>query len=386
MASRSGTTAKKAVARKGATPPAKKTASEKPASTTTKKTTRKVATRATRRVVNRPYPRRTLEDALNVPRALKDKNGGNAWPPTEVANALSMSKTNNNFFYLTAASRDFKLTDGTRDAATISLTPLGRRAMYPGSPDEQARALAEAYFNIEVFDRVVRYFGGSKLPEKEFLSNTLQTEFGLDPSLHDEFIELFEANCRFLGIGPEYKRGDASNSPARIETLARPTGATSNGKVCFIAMPFAEKSGKYQEGFFDEVLASILTPAVQAAGFEVRTAKQKGSDVIQSTIVTELLDADLVLADLTEHNPNVLFELGMRMMADKPVALVRAKGTGAIFDVDNLLRVEDYNPNLWKSTVETDIPLITEHLLGAWDSRDTAQTFLKILYGAAGTG
>lgn len=36
----------------------------------------------------------------------------------------------------------------------------------------------------------------------------------------------------------------------------------------------------------------------------------------------------MVLADLTEHYPNVLFELGMRMHLDKPVALVRAKGTG----------------------------------------------------------
>jgi hypothetical protein len=33
-----------------------------------------------------------------------------------------------------------------------------------------------------------------------------------------------------------------------------------------------------------------------------------------------------VLADLTEHNPNVLFELGLRMAVNKPIALVKAKG------------------------------------------------------------
>ena len=68
--------------------------------------------------------------------------------------------------------------------------------------------------------------------------------------------------------------------------------------------------------------------------------------MIQATIVNALLDADLVLADLTEHNPNELVQLGMRMHTDKSVALVRAKGTGAIFDVDNMLRVEEYNPDL----------------------------------------
>ena len=101
--------------------------------------------------------------------------------------------------------------------------------------------------------------------------------------------------------------------------------------------------------------------------------------MIQSTIVNDLLEADLVLADLTEHNPNVLFELGMRMHADLPVVLVRARGTGAIFDVDNMLRVEEYAPTLWTSSVGRDIPVLTEHIRAAWENRDTAQTFMKIL-------
>lgn len=105
-------------------------------------------------------------------------------------------------------------------------------------------------------------------------------------------------------------------------------------------MPFVEHDDRYAPGFFEEVLESLFTPAATAAGFKVQTAKRQGSDVIQSTIVNDLLAADLVLCDLTEHNPNVLFELGMRMAEDLPVVLVRAKGTGAIFDVDNMLRVE----------------------------------------------
>ncbi len=122
------------------------------------------------------------------------------------------------------------------------------------------------------------------------------------------------------------------------------TGPKPGSPVCFVIMPFTEHDDRYETGFFSEVLESIFTPALEGAGFEVRTAKRYGSEVIQSTIVNELLQADLVLADLTEHNPNVLFELGMRINEDKPVALVRAKGTGPIFDVDNMLRVEEYEP------------------------------------------
>ncbi|HEY7174964.1 MAG TPA: hypothetical protein VH442_08605, partial [Micromonosporaceae bacterium] len=129
----------------------------------------------------------------------------------------------------------------------------------------------------------------------------------------------------------------------------------------------------------DEVMESIFKPAIEQAGFKVDSAKQKGSDVIQATIVRKLLAADLVLADLTEHNANVLFELGMRMREDKPVVLVRAKGTGAIFDVDNMLRVESYNPNIWPSTVEKDITKIREHILAGWENRGDAKTYMQIL-------
>ncbi|MBS0204431.1 MAG: hypothetical protein JSS49_16125 [Planctomycetes bacterium] len=144
-------------------------------------------------------------------------------------------------------------------------------------------------------------------------------------------------------------------------------------------MPFSEKSSDYAEGFFTEVLRQLIAPAGRNAGFRVVTARKQGSDVIHSTIVNGLLDADLVVVDLTEHNPNVLFELGFRMREDKPVALIRASGTPAIFDVDNMLRVEEYNPCLWPSTVEADLPKLTAHIKGAWDNRDSAQTYMKIL-------
>jgi len=120
---------------------------------------------------------------------------------------------------------------------------------------------------------------------------------------------------------------------------------------------------------------SLLAPAITKAGLKVRTAQRQGSDLIQSTILTELLAADLVLADLTEHNPNVLFELGMRIAEDKPVVLIKEKGTGSIFDVDHVLRIEEYSPNLWPSTVEEDLPALEAHIRAAWENRDSGQTY-----------
>jgi hypothetical protein len=75
----------------------------------------------------------------------------------------------------------------------------------------------------------------------------------------------------------------------------------------------------------------------------------------------------------------VLFELGLRMAEEKPIAIVKATGTNPIFDVDHLLRVESYNPNLWRSTVEKDVPKLTAHIQQAWATRESGRSYMSIL-------
>jgi hypothetical protein len=339
------------------------------------------AKRKRKNAVERPFPRRALADCIKIAAALKDKNGGEPWPSEQVAAAVGASSRSSTWYYWSAAARDFGLTEGTRETATIALRDLGKAIVYAASAEAEAQAKRDAFLSVDLFRRVLEHYKGSKLPEKQYLTNTLTTTFGLHPEVHAEFIELFQANARYVGIGNDF---DAPG-PASEITVERQPATTSlrtskeGDPVCFVIMPFVERSDAYPTGFFAEVYESIIRPATENAGFVVKTAKRQGSDVIQATIINELLNADLVVADLTEHNPNVLFELGMRMHADLPVALIRAKGTGAIFDVDNMLRVEDYNPNLWPSTVEKDVPRIMGHVLEAWENRATAQTFMKIL-------
>lgn len=335
----------------------------------------------------RPYPRVTLEEALRIPLALKLKNGGNPWPPADVAAAVDLSHKTPEFFYMAAASRDFGFTEGSRDTDLISLTEFGRDVVYaPGKEEEEAK-LRDALLKVEVFRKVLEYYKGANLPEMQYLGNTLTREFNLDPTFHEEFSKLFRENCEFLKIGSGFTP-DQSVLAAGPSTIATHGGAstvvlaepkTQTGLKCFAAMPFRERESTRSKGFFDEVLRALIAPAGRDAGFEVSTANREGSDVIQSTIVNQLLDADLVIADLTENNPNVLFELGLRIAEDKPVALIRSKGTPAIFDVDNMLRVFEYDPNLWTSTIEHDRPKLTDHIKAAWENRESGRTFMKIL-------
>lgn len=336
-----------------------------------------------------PFPRVALEEAVRIPVILKEKNGGNPWSPDEIASALSMSKATSSFFYVVAASRDFGFTEGGRDSSEIALTDFGRDVVYAPSSDTELKLKRKAFQSIELFSKVLDYYKGSKLPEMRYLSNTLTREFGLSPKTHDEFSRLFKQNCDYLGIGEgieretEQSKGSAGAEPSapverrEVVTLAEPESET--GLKCFVIMPFRERDQNRPRGFFDEVLRNLIAPAGREGGFTVSTANRQGSDVIQSTIINDLLDADLVVADLTEHNPNVLFELGVRMAHDKPVALIRAKGTGPVFDIDNMLRVVDYDPNLWASTVERDVPRLKAHIEATWTKRQSDKSYMKLL-------
>ena len=219
----------------------------------------------------------------------------------------------------------------------------------------------------------------------KYLGNTLEREFGVPAEHHEDFSRVFRENTKYLGI----KSGDAPTPNDKSKghsTVLVGEPATKSELKAFVIMPFTEKSADRPKGFFEEVLRSLITPAALDAGFNVETANRQGSDVIQSTIVNDLLEADLVIADLTDHNPNVLFELGLRMMEDKPVALIKAVGTGKVFDVDNMLRVLEYVPHLWRSTIELDIPKLSKHSTHtASRTPRTAPTSARCLSGQATT-
>jgi hypothetical protein len=341
------------------------------------------------------YPRATIEEALRIPQVIKDKNGGNAWSTDQVAGALGLSRKNPKFFYIAAASRDFGFTFGSRDTDKIELAPLGREIVYAPNPGQEQLKKREAFLRIDLFKKVLEYYKGSSLPEMKYLGNTLKAEFKLPNNKHEEFSDLFRENCAYLGI-PSGFVSDGSEKPTdqliQVQATAGPDvivladAGKSSAPVAFVIIPFVEREiESHRQGFFHELLANVITPAAREAGFTVKTANRKGSDLIQSTIISDLVSADLVIADLTEHNPNVLFELGIRIAKEKPIALIKSKETGRIFDVDNVIRVFEYSSNLWPSTIEKDLPSLRDHIKAAWDGREKDRSYMKILLSTAST-
>src|SRR5262245_9570586 len=92
----------------------------------------------------RKFPATTLEQALTVAQMIRKFNGGNSWPPAEVAKSLEIAPKTAKFWYLTSAARDYKITTGTRDTPQIELTALGRSIVYADDPVQEAKAIREA--------------------------------------------------------------------------------------------------------------------------------------------------------------------------------------------------------------------------------------------------
>ena len=103
------------------------------------------------------YPRVTLEKALQISYAIKEKNGGNPWEPDEVRKAVGASQ-GNSWYSHTAASRDYGLTIGTRETTEISLDELGREIVYAPNPDSEITSKKTAFLKIDIFKRVLEYY------------------------------------------------------------------------------------------------------------------------------------------------------------------------------------------------------------------------------------
>lgn len=86
-------------------------------------------------------------------------------------------------------------------------------------------------------------------------------------------------------------------------------------KTCFVVMGFGEKTDYQTQRTLDldKSYKGIIKPAVVEAGLEcIRADDIIHSGVIDKPMYENLLEADLVIADLSTANPNAIYELGVR--------------------------------------------------------------------------
>ncbi len=97
--------------------------------------------------------------------------------------------------------------------------------------------------------------------------------------------------------------------------------------------------GDYEEGHWSSV-EQILSEAIGEAGFDAKLVSQEtASGVIHQRIITNLYTNPLVVCDVSGRNPNVMFELGIRLAFDKPTVIVKDDETPFSFDTNPIEHV-----------------------------------------------
>ena len=96
--------------------------------------------------------------------------------------------------------------------------------------------------------------------------------------------------------------------------------------VAFVIMPFGES--------FDELYNEFLVATLGNAGFEVVRADDiRSSQSILKDIVRAINNSSIIIADLTDSNPNVFYELGLAHALSKPVIMITQEIEDLPFDL-----------------------------------------------------
>ena len=121
---------------------------------------------------------------------------------------------------------------------------------------------------------------------------------------------------------------------------------------CFVIMPISDQ-GDYPKGHFDKVYQQIFKPAIESAGYEAyRVDENKICDSIMKKIFDAIYNCPMAICDLSNKNPNVLYELGLRQAYDKPVVLLQDDKTDKIFDISGINTVYYKSDRLYENILD----------------------------------
>lgn len=108
---------------------------------------------------------------------------------------------------------------------------------------------------------------------------------------------------------------------------------------CGLVMPISPIDGCNEQHWLD--VKEILTEVVEATGLKANLVSHADdAGIIQKRIIQNLYKNPIIVCDVSGKNPNVMFELGMRLAFDKPTIIVKDDKTSYSFDTSAIEHLE----------------------------------------------
>ena len=110
------------------------------------------------------------------------------------------------------------------------------------------------------------------------------------------------------------------------EVLFGPMTIDDRRPNAFIAMPFSDP--------YNDVYRDAIRPLVEEIGYDpFRVDEAAGPGIILNDIWSRITEASVVIAEVSEANPNVYYEVGVSHALRKPTVLLAQRGTKLPFDL-----------------------------------------------------
>jgi hypothetical protein len=146
---------------------------------------------------------------------------------------------------------------------------------------------------------------------------------------------------------------------------------------CGLIMPISAIDG-CSEAHWDEVRI-IIKEALADTPFVVELVSDSNEiGIIQKRIVQNIYDNDIVVCDVSAKNPNVMFELGMRLAFDKPAIIIKDDKTNYSFDTSPIEHIS-YPRDLHYHAIQAFKIKLREKVIATHEAskKEGYTTFLK---------
>lgn len=111
-------------------------------------------------------------------------------------------------------------------------------------------------------------------------------------------------------------------------------------KECFVIMPISDADG-YNEGHFTKVYEHLIKPACKLADYKALRADEVNvTNIIALNIMEHICAAPIAICDVSNCNPNVFYELGIRHATLLPVVLIKDSETDDPFDIKGIRYIQ----------------------------------------------
>ncbi len=119
------------------------------------------------------------------------------------------------------------------------------------------------------------------------------------------------------------------------EELVESTNSNGNKiKNCFVISPIGNDNSEIRR-HVDGIIDSCIEPVLQDMGFKLYISHRINvTGSINNQILCHIYKDDLVIANLTGLNPNVMYELAFRHSLQKPVIVLKEKNDGLVLPFD----------------------------------------------------